>query len=154
MLCVRSERTARRYLDDSIPLMDNEGFVDTGDFVEQRGDRFFFIGRRGGIISVGGLKVHPEEVEAVINGHPDVRICRVTGRRNSLSGMVVMAEVVLVDLDNVDASRVREEILAICDRSLERYKIPMRLTFVNSLPMTEGGKLARTEPAVQSGAFG
>jgi acyl-coenzyme A synthetase/AMP-(fatty) acid ligase len=149
VLQVRSERTARRYLDPSLSLMDEEGFVDTGDVVERRGDRFFFVGRRGGIINVGGLKVHPEEVEAVINSHPDVRISRVKGRRNPISGMVLVAEVVSVDdLDSHDESRVRDEILSTCDRNLERYKIPMRLTFVPELPMTSGGKLARDEVAV------
>ena len=39
--------------------------------------RYYFIGRSGGIINVGGLKVHPEEVEAVINAHPCVRMSRV-----------------------------------------------------------------------------
>ncbi len=43
--------------------MDEDGFVDSGDIVELRGDRYYFVGRRGGIINVGGLKVHPEEVE-------------------------------------------------------------------------------------------
>ena len=60
-------------------LVDEEGYVDTGDMSELRGDRYYFIGRKGGIINVGGLKVHPEEVEAVINRHPDVRmslVCR------------------------------------------------------------------------------
>ena len=38
--------------------------------VERRGDRYYFVGRKGGIINVGGLKVHPEEIEAVINRHP------------------------------------------------------------------------------------
>ena len=50
-------------------LTDSEGFVDTGDMVELRGDRYYFVGRRGGIINIGGLKVHPEEIEAVINRH-------------------------------------------------------------------------------------
>ena len=149
VLQVRSARTARRYLDPSLPLMDAEGFVDTGDFVERRGDRFFFVGRRGGIINVGGLKVHPEEVEAVINSHPDVQISRVKGRRNPISGMVVVAEVAPADgLVGLDEARVRNEILAICDRSLERHKIPMRITFVPALPMTPGGKLARDEAAI------
>jgi acyl-coenzyme A synthetase/AMP-(fatty) acid ligase len=149
VLQVSSERTARRYLDPSLSLMDDDGFVDTGDVVERRGDRFFFVGRRGGIINVGGLKVHPEEVEAVINAHPDVRISRVKGRRSPISGMVVVAEVVPVDdLDEHGESRVRDEILATCDRQLERYKIPMRITFVAALPMTSGGKLARDEAAV------
>ena len=155
VLQVRSERTARRYLNGSLSLMDAEGFVDTGDVVERRGDRFFFVGRRGGIINVGGLKVHPEEVEAVINSHAEVRMSRVKGRRNPISGMVVVAEIVPVDaLDPSDEARVRSEVFSTCDRHLERYKIPMRITFVPTLPMTPGGKIARDEPAVASARAG
>ncbi len=33
---------------------DEDGFVDTGDMVELRGDRYMFAGRRGGIINIGG----------------------------------------------------------------------------------------------------
>ena len=70
-LRIRSTRTARRYLGgERAALADADGFVDTGDMVELRGDRYYFVGRAGGIINVGGLKVHPEEVEAVINRHP------------------------------------------------------------------------------------
>ena len=95
-LQIRSPRTAiaaivgeraRRWSDD--------GFVDTGDMVELRGDRYYFAGRRGGIINVGGLKIHPEEVEAVINRHPAVRLSRVSGRKNPITGAIVVAEVVL-----------------------------------------------------------
>ena len=38
-------------------LADADGFVDTGDMVELRGDRYYFVGRREGVINVGGLKV-------------------------------------------------------------------------------------------------
>ena len=60
-------------------LADEDGFVDTGDMLELRGDRYYFAGRREGIINVGGQKVHPEEVEAVINRHPACG-CRGCGR--------------------------------------------------------------------------
>ena len=46
--------------------------MDTGDIVERRGERYYFLGRRTGVINVGGKKVYPEEVEAVITGHPDI----------------------------------------------------------------------------------
>ena len=70
-LRIRSPRTASGYVGDgAAALADHEGFVDTDDMVERRGDRIFFTGRRSGIVNVGGLKVHPEEVEAVINRHP------------------------------------------------------------------------------------
>ena len=67
-LRIRSGRNAARYLgEDSAPLRSPDGYVDTGDLVELRDDRYYFVGRRGGVINVGGQKVHPEEVEAVIN---------------------------------------------------------------------------------------
>ena len=95
-LQLRSTRAASRYLNADAPILaDADGFVDSGDMVERRGDRFHFVGRRGGIINVGGLKVHPEEVEAVINRHPAVRMSLVKGRRNPITGAIVVAEVVL-----------------------------------------------------------
>src|SRR5438552_9936766 len=97
-LRIRSGRTATRYLGAGAPpLRDADGFVDTGDMVERRGDRYYFVGRRDGIINVGGLKVHPEEVEAVINAHPRVRVSVVRTRRSPITGALVIADVVLND---------------------------------------------------------
>jgi acyl-CoA synthetase (AMP-forming)/AMP-acid ligase II len=60
-LRIRSRRTAHAYVGkQAAPLADADGFVDTGDMVELRGDRYYFIGRRAGIINIGSLKVHPE----------------------------------------------------------------------------------------------
>jgi acyl-CoA synthetase (AMP-forming)/AMP-acid ligase II len=60
-LRIRSRRTAHAYVGKhAAALNDADGFVDTGDMVELRGDRYYFIGRRGGIINIGGLKLHPE----------------------------------------------------------------------------------------------
>src|ERR1700730_1127383 len=95
-LRIRSNRTAVRYVGgDGASLAEADGFVDTGDIVERRGDRYFFVGRSNGVINVGGLKVHPEEVEAVINGHPDVRMSLVRPRKSPITGSLVVADVVL-----------------------------------------------------------
>src|SRR5439155_6753569 len=95
-LRIRSARNAARYIgEDNSTLADEEGFVDTGDMVERRGDRYYFLGRRSGLINVGGLKVYPEEVEAAINRHPAVRMSRVRSRRSSITGSLVAADVVL-----------------------------------------------------------
>ena len=83
-LRIRSNRTATRYLGESSPLLkDSDGFVDTGDTIEMRDGRCYFTGRRDGIINVGGRKVHPEEVEAVINRHPGVAMSLVTFQKES-----------------------------------------------------------------------
>ena len=94
-LNIRSPRTASRYVGGrrTAALADDAGFVDTGDMVERRGDRCFFVGRKGGIINIGGLKVHPEEIEAVINRHDEVRMSRVRARKSPITGAIVVAEV-------------------------------------------------------------
>ena len=74
--------------------------------VELRGDRYHFVGRRGGIINIGGLKVHPEEIEAVINRHAEVRMSRARSRKSPITGSIVVADVILAD--GCDASRSDE----------------------------------------------
>jgi len=146
-LRIRSRRAAHAYVGhNAAALTDADGFVDTGDMLEQRGDRYYFVGRRGGIINVGGLKVHPEEIEAVINGHPDVRMSRARSRRSPITGGIVVADVVLVDgreAAGVDA--VRGEILAACRARLASHKVPAMISFVPALDVTPAGKLARTD---------
>jgi acyl-CoA synthetase (AMP-forming)/AMP-acid ligase II len=144
-LRIRSTRTAHAYVGrDAGALTDADGFVDTGDMLELRGDRYHFVGRRGGIINIGGLKVHPEEIEAVINRHAEVRMSRARSRRSPITGSIVVADVVLAD--GCDASRsdaIREKILAECRAKLASHKVPAMIKFVSSLDITAAGKLAR-----------
>jgi acyl-coenzyme A synthetase/AMP-(fatty) acid ligase len=144
-LRIRSKRTAHAYVGrHAAALTDAEGFVDTGDMVELRGDRFHFIGRRGGIINIGGLKVHPEEIEAVINRHAEVRMSRARSRRSSITGAIVVADVILADgNDPAHRNDVRDRILADCRASLASHKVPAVIRFVPSLDVTPAGKLAR-----------
>jgi acyl-coenzyme A synthetase/AMP-(fatty) acid ligase len=148
-LRIRSARTALAYVGGAPePLLDTDGFVDTGDIVELRDGRCYFAGRRGGIINVGGLKVHPEEVESVINRHPDVRMSRVKSRRNPVTGAVVVAEVVLAPgAGSDDATHgydlLTAEILDDCRRALAAHKVPASIRVVPSLEVTPSGKMVR-----------
>jgi acyl-CoA synthetase (AMP-forming)/AMP-acid ligase II len=152
-LHIRSPRTASGYVgnaarpDGGDPLK-NDGFVDTGDMVELRGGesdpskaRYYFAGRRGGIINVGGNKIHPEEIEAVINRHPAVRLSRVSGRRNPITGAIVVAEAVLDE--EADPAKVQTEILHDCRASLKPYQVPAIVRIVPKLELSAGGKLMR-----------
>jgi acyl-coenzyme A synthetase/AMP-(fatty) acid ligase len=141
-LHLRSDRRALRFLGAGAPeLADEEDFVDTGDMVERRGDRLFFLGRRGGIINVGGAKVHPEEVEAALNAHAAVRASRVFARKNPITGALVVADVVLRDERVYEG--LEREILAACRVRLPAHMTPAKLRFVAELPITGAGKLAR-----------
>ena len=150
-LRIKSPGNAMAYLGEGVPsLRDAEGYVDLGDRLELRDGRYYFVGRSGGIINVGGLKVHPEEVEAVINSHPRVRMSLVRSRRNPITGAVVTADVVLADGTAATAAReqavdesVRQEILDACRSTLAAHKVPAIIRFVPSLEMSASGKLVR-----------
>ena len=90
---------------------------------------------------MGGLKVYPEEVEAVINQHPDVRMAMVRGRKSPITGALVVADVVLKGEPDPDSAR--REILKICHESLPSYKVPAAIRFVPALAMASAGKLNR-----------
>ncbi|HEY2246401.1 MAG TPA: class I adenylate-forming enzyme family protein [Bradyrhizobium sp.] len=144
-LRIRSRRAAHAYVGKAAAaLADADGFVDTGDMVELRGDRYYFVGRRGGIINIGGLKVHPEEIEAVINRHAAVRMSRAKSRRSPITGAIVVADVILADSAD-RAKDIREEILSDCRASLASHKVPAVIRFVEALDVTPAGKLARSD---------
>jgi acyl-coenzyme A synthetase/AMP-(fatty) acid ligase len=137
-------------------LADEAGFVDTGDIVELRDDRYHFVGRKEGIINIGGQKVHPEEVEAVINQHPVVEMSLVRGRRNPIMGAVVVADIVVrpqatlfpvgpgaADPQDGQKSLARG-ILEFCRGELAPHKVPAMIRFVPSLDVAPSGKLVRS----------
>ena len=146
-LRIRSLRTARAYVGVAAPpLVDADGFVDTGDMVELRGDRYHFVGRRGGIINIGGLKVHPEEIETTINRHVAVRMSRARARKSPITGSIVVADIVLAEGTPTDRQEaIRNEILAGCKAMLAAYKVPAVIRFVERLDVTAAGKLARAD---------
>ncbi len=145
-LQIRSAGTATCYLGEGAePLKRADGFVDTGDRIEAREGRYYFMGRRGGVINVGGLKVHPEEVEAVINAHPWVRMSLVKARRNPITGAVVTADVVLKEPTAAapEPATVMREVTESCKRSLASHKVPAMIRIVPSLEVSPSGKLVR-----------
>ena len=140
-MCARLAARLRLLGDDAPALVDADGFVDTGDMIEVRGDRCYFVGRRGGVINVGGAKVHPEEVEAVLNslavgaGEPGLRQGqpdhRRAGRRRCRAADPTRRAAKL----ERDSSRRA--------RRLPAHMAPARIRFVADLPMTDAGKLSR-----------
>ena len=150
-LQIRSIRTASGYLGGNASnLADAEGFIDTGDIVELRNDRYHFVGRREGIINVGGFKVHPEEIEAVINRHPGVQMSMVRARSSPITGAIVVADVVPRPSLTVDpgaqatlSKNLRTEILELCRSVLPAYKVPASISVVPQLSVGASGKLTR-----------
>jgi long-chain acyl-CoA synthetase len=116
------------------------GWFATGDLAEtDAAGRVYLRGRKKSVLNVGGMKVFPEEVEAVADTHPSVRRCRVTGRPHPVLGTVVVAEVILHE----GKSLVPRELIDWCRESLSIHKVPVRVTIVDQLPLTASGKIRR-----------
>jgi acyl-coenzyme A synthetase/AMP-(fatty) acid ligase len=146
-LSIRSTRTASRYLGEQPAILKGtDGFVDTGDLIELRGDRYHFVGRRDGVINVGGLKVYPEEVEAVINRHPEVHASRVRTKRNPITGALVVADVVLIATQSSgrDMRALQGDILLLCREALSSHKVPAAINFLPALTIADSGKIVRS----------
>ncbi len=117
-----------------------EGWFATGDLAEtDAAGRVFLRGRTKSVLNVSGMKVFPEEVEAVVGRHPAVRHCRVRGVPHDVFGTVPIAEVILHPGYNLTQRRL----IAWCRQALSPYKVPVQVKFVPELPLTASGKVRR-----------
>jgi len=112
----------------------------TGDLVTKDGETLTMQGRSKSVINVAGMKVFPEEIEAVLDGHPAIKESRVSAREHPTLGAFPAAEVVLTAGQDLPPAR---EMRDYCRRSLAAYKLPMLITRVESLPRTASGKIRR-----------
>ncbi|MBI4209835.1 MAG: acyl-CoA synthetase [Deltaproteobacteria bacterium] len=103
---------------------------------------FYFLGRRDDVITAGGYRISPTEVEAVLNQSPDVAESAVIGAEVEKGKSIVKAFV--VPATGADASDViRDRILQFTSAKLARYKVPREIVFLESIPKTHNGKLKR-----------
>ncbi|MEF2966120.1 long-chain fatty acid--CoA ligase [Paenibacillus sp. M1] len=125
ILHIRSKFAMEGYLNAPNPF-DEEGWFNTQDQVVQEGDYIRILGRRSEIINVGGQKVYPAEVEAVLLQMPEVKDVTVRGEPNVLLGQIVTADVNVVE--DIDAKELKRRVQAFCSEKLERHQIPVKVS--------------------------
>jgi acyl-CoA synthetase (AMP-forming)/AMP-acid ligase II len=140
---VRSPRAMLGYAGGGASPWLEDGWLRTGDLVELTGDRVYFRGRQDSMISVGGAKLTPEEVEAVLLEVPGVHEVRVFGIRNPITGQIVGAEIVAEP--GVSRDELRTAVVRQAAARLAPYKVPRSIRFVESMALSQAGKKARTE---------
>lgn len=145
-LWIRSPRAMRGYLDGEA----RPDWFATGDLVEVRDGRVMFVGRRSETINVGGSKVLPARVEAVLRSVEGVIDAHVRGVKSSMVGEVVAATIVPVP--GADRAALRSAVLAACRARLARHEVPAMLTFADALATTASGKVARSATAAVAAA--
>ncbi len=126
----------------SAAAVDDDGWFHTGDLAQYDDDWYFtIVDRQKDMFISGGENVYPAEIEAVLYQHPAVHMCAVIGLPDERWGEVGLACVVLKPGATVAAA----DLLAFMQQHLARYKVPRRVEFMESLPISGAGKILKRE---------
>jgi acyl-CoA synthetase (AMP-forming)/AMP-acid ligase II len=119
---------------DAAPVAN--GFI-VGDIGRRTPDGLVIVGRLANCVNVGGTKVSPEEVEAVLLEFPTVRSCLVDGTPDERLGQRIRATVTPADVD-------LPALQAFCRQRLSGSKVPSRFRSIETLQTTATGKVIRS----------
>lgn len=104
--------------------------------------RIRFIGRDDDIISSGGYRIGPAEIEDCLLTHPAVQLAGVVGKPDPIRGSIVAAYIQLAEgVAACDA--LADEIAAHVKTRLAAYEFPRAVRFITNMPMTTTGKIIR-----------
>ncbi len=115
-----------------------DGWYYSGELARLDDEGYLHLrGRASDLIITGGNNVNPEEVEAVLRGHPDIADVAVLGLPDPKLGERVVACVVAgTDLADID-------ILRFCRTRLSAYKVPTSIVRIPTVPRGIAGKIQR-----------
>ncbi|MDR2296097.1 MAG: AMP-binding protein [Clostridiales Family XIII bacterium] len=149
-ICVRAERgsvglfTGYYRDEEATNRAWRDGLYHTGDMAWRDADGYvYFVGRADDIIKSAGYRIGPYEVESVLERHPAVLECAVTGVPHPLRGQVVKASIVTAP-SYEPSEALKKELRAFMKKNAAAYKLPRIMEFVDELPKTISGKVRRT----------
>ena len=117
----------------------------TGDVAVKDGEGYFWYkGREDDLISSGGYRIGPTDIEDCLMKHPAVLMAAVVGSPDPVRGETVTAFVVLKP-ELAAGPGLGEEIRAFVGARLAYYQAPRQVVFVSALPLTATGKIMRRE---------
>ncbi len=112
----------------------------TGDMGYLDDDGYLFIAdRKKDLILHRGMNVYPREIEFVLEKHPAIAEAAVIGRPHPSHGEVPEAYVILEGSASLSPQEVKDH----CSRSLADFKVPRAVHFVEEVPRTAAGKIAK-----------
>jgi len=128
--------------EDTTNVID-DGWFHSGDIGRVDDDGFYYIvDRVKDMITVGGLKVFPAEVERVLLDHSSVAQAAVVGVEDAVFGEQVVAFVVLSEDETEDTVQsIREH----ARTHLAGYKTPRTIVPIDKLPRNPSGKILKRE---------
>jgi acetyl-CoA synthetase len=117
----------------------------TGDLARRDEDGYFwFVGRKDDVISSGGYRIGPGEIEDCLAGHAAVAMAAVVGSPDPVRGEIVKAFVQLRE-DIHPSPELARELAAYVRTRLSAHEYPRQIEFIEALPMTTTGKVRRLD---------
>ena len=114
----------------------------TGDLARVDEDGFIYlVARKKDMIRSGGENIYPAEIEDVLYTSPKIFEAAVIGVPDEKWVEAVKAYVVL----KPGQTMTEREIIELCEKNLASYKRPKYVEFVDALPKTASGKIAKGE---------
>jgi long-chain acyl-CoA synthetase len=145
-LVVRGPQAMKGYwhADEETEISLRDGWVYTGDIAVMDSDGYFrIVDRKKDMINVSGLKVWPQEIEAVLYENLAVKEAAAVAVPDPDSGEAIKAFVVLKDEYR---GRVSEsDVINFCRERIANYKAPKIVVFRDTLPRSSIGKVLRRE---------
>ena len=117
----------------------------TGDLARKDEDGYFwFVGRKDDLISSGGYRIGPSEIEDCLHGHPAVALAAAIGAPDPVRGEVVK---VFVQLHPGGAAtpELARELQAWVRTRLSAHEYPREIEFIQAIPVTTTGKVRRAD---------
>jgi acyl-CoA synthetase (AMP-forming)/AMP-acid ligase II len=118
------------------------GWLHTGDLGRLDDDGYLYIvGRKKEMVVRGGMNIYADDVEAVLQAHPEVVEAAVVGVPHAVLGEDIAAYVVLRPAATVSTA----ELQSFAGERLADYKVPRRVHFLSALPRNAGGKVLKSQ---------
>lgn len=124
VLFIRSKIKMFGYLNNKSPF-DKNGWYNTNDLVEKKGQFIKIVGRSKQIISIGGLKILPSEIERIALQHPLIKDVKAKGVSNPITGQHI--EIVCEPKKKVKPDIFRQKLRSHFDLNLDPAIKPIKI---------------------------
>ena len=131
------ELTAERFRPDPFEAGSANRMYRTGDLARYRSDGDLeFLGRIDNQVKISGFRIEPEEIEAVLGQHPDIRAVAIVAREDAGGAKMLVAYFV-----PGERQLSAPELRVYAQRRLPAYMVPSAFVAMASLPQTPNRKI-------------
>jgi amino acid adenylation domain-containing protein len=144
----RPELTAERFVANPFSSEAGARLYRTGDLARWLPNgEIAFLGRVDEQVKIRGFRVEPSEIATALGQHPTVRNSVVIARDGNLGANELVAYVVPAPGAKLNASELRDHLR----KRLPDYMVPAGFISLESLPITENGKVDRAALLTSNG---